>query len=224
VTSPRCYAAARVWKAILWDNDGVLVDTERLYYQATREVLACVGVALGEEQYIELFLRQSRGAWHLAEAAGVPAAEIPALRARRDELYSRLIAAGPVAIPGVEAIVRRLAARYRMAIVTSSDHFHQIHRDRSFLDLFELVLTPADYQHSKPNPEPYLRAVERMGLPAAQCLVIEDSERGLRAAKAAGLTCWAVPSSFTAACAFEGADRVWSDLAEVETALLSQTG
>jgi len=209
-----------VWKAILWDNDGVLVDTERLYYQATREVLAGAGVALTEDLYIELFLRQARGAWHLAEAAGVPAAELPALRARRDALYSRLIAGGGLAIPGVEAIVRRLAAHYRMAIVTSSEHFHQIHRDRTFLDLFEFVLTPADYERSKPDPDPYLRAVARLGLGPADCLVIEDSERGLRAARAAGLTCWVVPSSFTAACAFESADRVWGTLAEVEAALL----
>ena len=210
----------RVCKAILWDNDGVLVDTERLYYQATRDVLAGVGVALGEDAYVELFLRQARGAWHLAEAAGVPAAEIPALRAQRDARYSSLIAAGATAIPGVAEIVRRLAARYRMAIVTSSDHFHQIHRDRAFLNLFEFVLTPADYQRCKPDPEPYLRAVERLNLPSADCLVIEDSERGLRAAKAAGLTCWVVPSGFTEGCAFAGADRIWGSLAEVERALL----
>jgi HAD superfamily hydrolase (TIGR01509 family) len=208
-----------VWKAIFWDNDGVLVDTEGLYYQATREVLATVGVSLSEEAYVELFLRQSKGAWHLAVERGVNMEAIPVLRRRRDDRFGALIDAGPTAIAGVAEVVRRLAARYRMAIVTSSEHFDRIHRDPTFVQLFEFVLTPAHYRVSKPDPEPYLRALGRSGLAAHQCLVIEDSERGLRAAKAAGLTCWVVPSRFTRRCAFEGADRIFESVAAVEVAL-----
>ncbi len=209
-----------MFEAIFWDNDGVLVDTERLYYQATREVLAEVGVALSEETYVELFLRQALGVRALADQGLLPVAEVEPLRARRNRRYAELLAAGPTAIPGVADMVRRLAAHYRMAIVTSSEHFDHIHRDRAFLDLFEFVLTPADYTHCKPHPEPYLRARERMGLPPERCLVIEDSERGLRAARAAGLTCWVVPSDLTAGCAFEGADRRLGSLREIETLLL----
>ncbi len=206
-----------MWKAIFWDNDGVLVDTEGLYYQATREVMATLGFDLLEEDYLECFLRQSRGAWHLVP--GLSPEAIPALRRRRDERFGALIDAGPTAIPGVADVVRRLAARYRMAIVTSSEHFARIHRDPSFLALFEFVLTPADYRVSKPDPEPYLRAVARSGLRPEDCLVIEDSERGLRAAVAAGLTCWVVPSHFTRRCAFAGADRILESVAAVEGAL-----
>jgi HAD superfamily hydrolase (TIGR01509 family) len=208
-----------VWKAIFWDNDGVLVDTEGLYYQATREVLATVGVSLSEEAYVDLFLRDARGAWHLAEARGVPAGELPALRRRRDDRFAALIDAGPTAIAGVATVVRRLAERYRMAIVTSSEHFDRIHRDTAFLSLFEFVLTPAHYRYSKPHPEPYLLALERSGLRPADCLVIEDSERGLRAAKSAGLSCWVVPSQFTRGCTFRGADRVLESVEAVEAAL-----
>ena len=67
-------------KAIFWDNDGVLVDTERLYYKATREVLAQVGVLLDEVVYAQLFLKESRGAWHLAAEKGVPITIIEGLR------------------------------------------------------------------------------------------------------------------------------------------------
>jgi HAD superfamily hydrolase (TIGR01509 family) len=211
-----------VFEAIFWDNDGVLVETEGLYYQATREVLAGVGVVLSEDQYVELFLREGSGAWHLAEARGVPADAVVALRRARDERYGALLDSVPLAIPGVVAAVQRLARRYRMAIVTSSEHFPRIHRDEAFLGLFEFILTRADYQQSKPHPEPYLRALERTGLPAERCLVIEDSERGLRAAKAAGLTCWVIPSHFTRGCAFAGADRVLGSVAEVEAALVHQ--
>jgi HAD superfamily hydrolase (TIGR01509 family) len=208
-----------VVEAIFWDNDGVLVETEGLYYQATREALAGVGVVLSEASYVELFLRQGCGAWHLAEARGVPAEEIARLRRARDERYGALLDSVPLAIPGAVAAIQRLARRYRMAIVTSTEHFERIHRDQEFLRLFEFILTRGDYAQSKPHPEPYLRALERSGLPAERCLVIEDSERGLRAAKAAGLACWVVPSRFTRGCAFTGADRVLASIAEVEAAL-----
>jgi HAD superfamily hydrolase (TIGR01509 family) len=209
----------RAFDAIFWDNDGVLVDTEGLYFQATREVLSDVGVTLTEDMYLDLFLRQSRGAWHLAQARGVPAAEVEGLKQRRDQRYGALLDAAPVAIPGVADSLRRLSARYRMAVVTSSEHFDRIHRDPAFLALFEVILTRAHYQRSKPDPEPYLLALARIGLPRERCLVIEDSERGLVAAKAAGLTCWVVPSGYTRGCAFAGADRVLGSVAEVEAGL-----
>ena len=101
--------------------------------------------------------------------------------------------------------------------VTSSDAepFARAHRRVGILEHFEFALTREQYDRSKPDPEPYLRAVARVGLPAARCLAIEDSERGLRAAKAAGLTCWMVPSPLTRAEPFAGADSILPDLAAV---------
>jgi HAD superfamily hydrolase (TIGR01509 family) len=209
-------------KALFWDNDGVLVDTEHLYFEATRAVLRQVGVELDEPTYVELLLRQSRGAWHLAEERGVASAAIARLREERDALYERLIAEEPRLIPGVEAALARLATRFRMAIVTSSKtrHFACIHRSTGILPWFEFVLTREDYAESKPDPEPYLLALARSGLRADECLVIEDSERGLVAAKAAGLRCWVVPSRLSRACSFAGADRVLESVEQVADALL----
>ena len=74
-------------KAIFWDNDGVLVDTELLYFFATEQVLATVGVPLTKEQYIELFLVQGQGVWHLAADKGVSPGAIAQLRHERNTLY-----------------------------------------------------------------------------------------------------------------------------------------
>ncbi|HZL16771.1 MAG TPA: HAD family phosphatase [Polyangia bacterium] len=212
-----------MWDAILFDNDGVLVDTEGLYFRANREVLAGVGVALDEAAYVELFLREGTGAWHLAEARGLSAESVADLRAVRDRRYAELLDEAPIAIPGVAELLPALAARYRLAIVTSSepDPFARTHVRTGLLPHFELVLTRADYQRSKPDPQPYLCAVGRLGLPPERCLVIEDSERGLRAAKAAGLTCWVVPSGLTAGGHFEAADAVLPDLFAVAARLLA---
>jgi HAD superfamily hydrolase (TIGR01509 family) len=207
-------AARPDFDAILFDNDGVLVDTEGLYFRANREVLAGVGVVLDEAAYIELFLRTGVGAWHLAEARGHDPAAIDALRADRDRRYLEMLGVGDLLITGAAEAVRALARRYRLAIVTSSEPepFARAHARTGLLPSFELVLTREQYGHSKPDPEPYRLAVTRLGADPRRCLVIEDSERGLRAAKAAGLACWAIPSTFTRGGRFDDADAVLTDL------------
>jgi HAD superfamily hydrolase (TIGR01509 family) len=211
--------------ALLWDNDGVLVDTEGLYFQATRDVLATVGVALDEPLYLQLFLREGRGAFHLARERGLDEAQIAALRAARDARYVELLAAGSRLIAGADAAVAALAQRYRMAIVTSAvrDHFELIHRSTGLLPHFEFVLTHGDYARAKPDPAPYLAALARLGLPAEACLVIEDSERGLRAACAAGIRCWVVPSPLASGGSFAAAERVFDSLAALAAALHDET-
>ena len=207
---------------LLWDHDGVLVDTEHLYFQATREVLATLGIELTEASYRALFLVEGGGAWHLAKARGHADADIDALRRRRDARYAALLAEGNLMIPGALQAITRLAAHYRMAIVTASKraHFDIIHHATGLPAHFAFVLAREDYRVSKPDPEPYLAAVARFGVAKSACLVIEDSRRGLLAAKAAGLACWVVPSGLTRASSFDEADRRFDSLAEVVDALL----
>jgi HAD superfamily hydrolase (TIGR01509 family) len=104
-----------------------------------------------------------------------------------------------------------------MAIVTSSEPepFAAAHARAGIRHHFELVLTRDMYALAKPDPEPYALAVARLGVAPDRCLVVEDSERGLRAAKAAGLTCWVVPSTLTRGGRFEGADAILDDFAAV---------
>jgi len=209
--------------ALLWDHDGVLVDTEGLYFQATRETLASIGVALDEAHFRLLFLVESRGAWHLARERGVTDARLEELKLARDARYTELVRTGELILPGVMPLLRVLRPRFRMAIVTSSHrvHFDAIHRATGLPALFDLVLTHEDYAATKPDPAPYLRAIERLGVSRDDCLVIEDSRRGLIAAHAAGIRCWAVPSALTASSSFAEAERTFSSLAALGEALES---
>jgi HAD superfamily hydrolase (TIGR01509 family) len=210
-------------KAILWDHDGVLVDTEGLYYRATREMLARVGVELSVEQYRQFILVEGRGAWHLAVEQGVSQTEIDKLRTARDGLYLDMLTSQDVLVPGALELLERLTGRYRMAVVTSSHrvHFEAIHRRTRLCQYVEFVLAREDYGECKPHPEPYLRAVQRLGVPAAECVVVEDSVRGLRSAQAAALRCWVVHSELTAGLGFEAAERCFPRLAELGEALLA---
>jgi HAD superfamily hydrolase (TIGR01509 family) len=203
--------------AILLDNDGVLVDTEGYYFQANREALAGFGVELDRAAYVELFLRESRGAWDLLRDRGVGEAAIEAARAGRDRRYQELLGDGDLLLPGVADGLAALAGRFRLAIVTSSEPapFAAVHARTGILHHFELALTREQYRNAKPDPEPYLVAAARLSVPPARCLVVEDSERGLRAARAAGIACWVVPSELTRGGRFDDADAVLDDFAAV---------
>lgn len=182
--------------AIFFDNDGVLVDTEPLFLQATQELLATVDVEISEEDYAEICMRQGRSVFSIASAQGVSDEAILDLRERRDARYSDLIDAGIVVLEGVEETLGELYGRLPLAIVTSSgkEHFERIHSQTELLPRFEFVLADGDYENHKPHPEPYLKAAERLRVDPARCLVLEDTERGLVAATAAGMRCVVIPT------------------------------
>lgn len=208
-------------KAILWDNDGVLVDTEHLYFLATRETLATRGITINEAQYLELFLQQSRGILHFAHEHGWSDEDLERVRRERSALYSTLLRGQSRVIDGVKDVLAALHGRYTMGIVTSSqrEHFDIIHASSGLLEYFQFVIAAGDYHHPKPHPEPYLKAVARAGVARDACIVVEDSERGLAAATAAGLKCVIVPSRLTAGRPFAGAHRVLRDIRELLTLL-----
>lgn len=209
-------------KGILWDNDGVLVDTERLFYEANRELFAEFGIDLTPRHFFDWFLVQNHGAWHLLTEQGVDEAQIREYRTERNRRYSaQLQRASSLAIPHIEPVLRQLVAHARMGIVTSSSrrHFDLIHARHQLLQHFEFVVTDEDYAESKPAPEPYLLGLKKLGLEAQQCLVIEDSPRGLQAATGAGIRCIVIRSELTRGHHFDGAHQVVDSVPELLTAI-----
>jgi HAD superfamily hydrolase (TIGR01509 family) len=183
-----------MYDGIFWDNDGVLMETEHLYYRANAVALAEVGVTLTLDDFRRVSLQRGESVLDLADGAvaGEGARE---LRRMRDDIYFRLLGEEARTMPGVEETLARLHGRLPMAIVTSCrrDNFLQMHRGSGLLGYFDFVLTREDYGASKPDPEPYRTACARAGLAPGRCLAIEDSERGVRAASRAGLDVAAIP-------------------------------
>lgn len=213
-------------EAILWDNDGVLVDTESLFFAATRDTLARAGMTVTREIFIDHVLRSGRNLFDGLLSQGWTAADIAALRQKRNALYAeRLRAASPL-IPGAAETVRALASGYRMAIVTSSLRIHlEIgHQHSAILNLFETVVAREDYERSKPDPEPYLTALARLKLAPERCIAIEDSERGLFAARAAGLRCIVAPNDLTRGGAFDAAFCILPDITALPRVLAAMNG
>lgn len=202
---------------ILWDNDGVLVDTEGLYFQACREVLGSVGVDLTLDQFQEISLRRGESVLVLATGRGIDQDGIARLRVQRDRCYARLLGAQSSVIDGAEDVLRSLHGQVRMGVVTSARkvHFDIAHAKAGLRPYLDFVLTREDYRLTKPHPEPYLTALTRYGLSPEHCLVIEDSQRGLAAATAAGLACLVVRSHWTRDGDFRQAVKVLDSIREV---------
>lgn len=204
-------------EAILWDNDGVLVDTERLFFESTRRTLAKVGLELSLEQFLELSMRQGRSAFTLAAERGWAEQQIEELKRERDVLYSEMLRNQTQALPGVPETLSSLQGRVRMVVVTSSQrqHFDVAHANLGLTRYFEFVLAREDYGKAKPSPEPYLLALHRLGMKAESSIAVEDSERGLAAARAAGLRCLVIPNDLTRNSSFHGTTRILSRAAAV---------
>ena len=209
---------------ILWDNDGVLVDTEGLYFRATKTVLQAVGIDLTPEQFKEISLRRGESTFLLADEQGISVEEIACLRAERDRIYSESMAATPCVIDGAEEVLRSLHGKVRMGVVTSTrrKHFEIAHANSGLTKYLDFVLAFEDYRNTKPHPEPYLTAMARHGLRREECIVVKDSERGLAAATAAGLPCLIVLSEWTKDGDFRGACRVLESIREVPEEILKR--
>tara|TARA_B100001179_G_scaffold42992_1_gene28380 strand:+ start:11 stop:640 length:630 start_codon:yes stop_codon:yes gene_type:complete len=204
-----------MYKAILWDNDGVLVDTERWYYEATKRVMKEEGYSLTLDVYRKTFLKSNSGAWHLLKDCNKE--YIRKLRKRRNLIYSSLLQTKDIYIQGLSEILSKLNNKYKMGIVTSSrrEHFDIIHKRSNILKYFDFVITSNDFSYSKPSPEPYLIGINSTGYKASSCLAIEDSERGVISAKKADLFCFALPNDMTAAGDFRKADVILDNLNDI---------
>lgn len=197
-------------KWIFWDNDGVLVDTEELYFRSNREMLSTVGIDLTRERFVQVSLKEGRSTLDLALEKGIDSERVARLRDERNTYYSGLLRRGVRVIDGVRETLRRLHGNVSMGVVTScrEARFDIIHSVTGLLPFFEFVITSEDVDRTKPNPEPYLKALDKSGCRPEHCLVVEDSHWGLEAAKAAGIKCVVVPNGLTGEAVYAGAYRV----------------
>ncbi|MET8764345.1 HAD-IA family hydrolase [Lentzea sp. NPDC004782] len=211
-----------VKRYILFDHDGVLVDTEYWYFQAGARALAEIGVTLDKDRYLS-DMGQGLGTWTQAKAAGVDEQTIGRQRAVRDAYYQEYLRTESIEIEGVVEALAELSKFARLAIVTTAKRadFDIIHEKRRITQFMDFVLAREDYTLAKPHPEPYLTGLDRLGASREETLVVEDSARGLRSAVAAGVDCAVVHNEFTKGQDFSGARYRIQTLAELKEIILS---
>jgi len=211
-----------VKKYILFDHDGVLVDTELWYFKAGERALADIGLAVDGDQYLR-DMSQGLGTWAQAKAAGVDERIINSQRQVRDAYYQEYLRTEAIEIDGVVEVLAELSQYVRMAIVTTAKRadFELIHQERQITQYMDFVLVREDYALAKPNPEPYLTGLKRFGAAKEETLVVEDSSRGLSSAVAAGIDCAAVYNDFTKSQDFSQARYQIETLAELKDIVLN---
>lgn len=208
-------------KYILFDNDGVLVETEIWYYKSSKRALKeFFNLELKFDVYMKIMARGGR-AWEIAEAKGISQKEITKARIQRDIYYQEFIKKEDIAINGVQDILKELSKKYKMGIITTSkrDDFELIHNGRSIVDFMEFTLCVEDYKYSKPHPEPYLSGLKLFNAKKDEAIVVEDSQRGLSSAFSAGIECVIVHNDFTVSHDFSKATHRISGLNELEALL-----
>lgn len=201
---------------ILWDNDGVLVDTEYWYFKSTQRALEELGIKLSKTTYLT-YMSQGKSCWDIVRKSGVGSIQLENKRQDRDTYYQEYLCTENIEIPGVVEVVKNLSKTHKMAIVTTSrrDDFDLIHKSRSIVPFMDFVITREDYTNSKPDPEPYLYGLNEFGASASETIVIEDSQRGLQSAISAGIECAIVHNEFTKTHDFTGAKYLVQRLEEL---------
>lgn len=191
---------------VLFDLDGTLVDTERLQWTAYARILAEHGVTIDLETYRVRFIAAAGGPEWACATYGLPC-DAPTLRARKTVVYRQLIAGGAPPMPGARAALSRLHDAHRLAIATNTarDEVAVLLRHADLGGLLDAVVAREDYAAPKPAPDAYLAAAAALGLEPEECVVVEDTPRGLQAGRAAGMRVVVVPSDLTRDQDFTGA-------------------
>ena len=208
-------------KYILFDNDGVLVHTEPLYFKANIQALKeFFDVELEFEEYMKI-MSEGTTVWQKALNKGFSFAEVEIARNKRNEYYQNFLKTENILIDGVKDVLKELSKDYKMGIVTTSRRvdFEIIHKNLGIIDFMDFVLCEEDYNYAKPHPEPYLKGLELFKAKKQEAIVVEDSTRGLTAAHKAGIECVIVKNEFTLTQDFSKASYFIETLKELKTIL-----
>lgn len=206
---------------VIFDLDGLLADTEKLHFEAYRQTLAEVGVTIDEELYSAHWIRDGRGIVEFCATRGL--AQSPqALRSRKAIAYDALVRASVTPMPGALELLAALRGRRRLGLATSAfaDAARCVLETLAIESSFEVIATGEDVARLKPHPDLFLFVAGKLGVRPADCVVLEDAEKGVRAAHAAGMAVVAIPNVHTRANDFSLATRVLPSLHDVDLALL----
>ena len=206
-------------QAVLFDHDGTLIDSEVVHFGLWQKILKPYGIALTEQYYNDVM-------------AGVPtpqngidvvrdfnlSIDAQQLASAKSQLTEEHLHEQPFPLMPFAKETLTLCHKLglRIAIVTGGSKY-SVERTLScygFAEWVECVVAVEDVENSKPAPDCYLKALDIMGLSAAQAIAVEDTEHGLNAAVAAGLKCVAIPTSQSAGHNFSAATAQYRDLSE----------
>jgi HAD superfamily hydrolase (TIGR01509 family) len=213
-------------KAVLFDMDGVLADTEPLHEQATREVLKQHGISLSSEEYANCMGTGAENTFRSILAAhNLTGIDIAKLVGEKAKIYIEL-SKNVKEVPGAKELVSTISGKMKIGVVSSSsrDKVITMLKKLHLRPYFEVIIAREDVAMAKPHPEPYMCAAERFKIKPDTCVAIEDAYNGLLSAKAAGMNCIVLRTSNARYVDFSKADLIVSNLGEVTLETVKRLG
>jgi beta-phosphoglucomutase family hydrolase len=178
-------------RAVLWDMDGTLIDSEEFHWIAWRDTMAREGITLTREQFLSSFGQRNDSILPQWLGSAATLERINKIANAKEELYRQLIRKhGIAALPGVKHWVRRLHQEgWRQAIASAAPcaNIEAILEALSATHMFQAVVSAEEVQRGKPDPEVYQVAASRLGVPPERCIVVEDAVAGVEGARRAGM-------------------------------------
>lgn len=205
-------------QAIIFDMDGLMVDSEPLSRNAWNQVLQAHGYQMTDDVYRQIIGRRTdQSAEFILNQYPLPmtAAELASQKA---DVFHQIRAQGIPAMPGLmglQAILKQRGIPWAVATASPRDHAEIILAQLGLTADCHAIAAGNEVAHGKPAPDIYLLAAERLGIDPTVCLALEDSEPGCTAAKTAGMTVIAIPNEETKTAVFSCADYRYASLKQV---------
>ena len=203
-------------KAVFFDNDGVLVSTEHLVYEANLEVFTGMGIPYRIEDFVDHTLLTDKGSRGFVYERGFDDGFYADFVLRRNAVWFDVLGESDHSIEGVREVLDAFSG-LDLVITTSAQEepFKRSHLKTGLLEHFSSWITREQYAREKPHPDVYLQALEQSRLRANEIIAVEDTPRGVQAVRSAGLTAVAIPHGFTVGMDFSEADYVLNSIREL---------
>lgn len=206
-------------RVILFDNDGVLTHTESFWLNTNLAITQQLGIPYTRDDFIRHTFTTGLGSDGWLSEAGYAEQQRAEFRSLRDEHVRTGLLVGTTADPQAHEVIVTLKLRYRIAVVTNTnkEFFALLAGHFDFLNQFNEHILREDYQDSKPAPDSYIIAIKKLQVQPEEAIVIEDSPRGIAAAKAAGLAVIGIQNPDFPELDLSAADYQVATLAELLT-------
>lgn len=178
-------------RAVLWDMDGTLVDSEKFHWISWRQTLADEGITITHEQFLSSFGHRNDAILPRWLGAASTPERIEKIGKAKEELYRHLIRRDGISpLPGVANWLHRLHEEGWLQAIASAApraNIEVVLEALSATHVFQAIVSAEDVYRGKPDPEVYLTAASRVGVPPERCIVIEDAVAGIEGARRAGM-------------------------------------
>ena len=209
--------------AVIFDLDGLLADTEKLHLAAYKTVFSELGFELLDEDYADHWIRDGQGTDAFIAKKNLTV-DSNVVRSEKAIVYRKLVSTSAEPMPGARELLCSLKGKKKMALATSSHpkDADAVLKALGFGDFFSYVASKYSIERVKPHPDIFLHTAKEINMPPEKCLVIEDAEKGILAADAAGMKSIAVPNKYTKDNDFSKATLVLDSLEEINCELIDK--